>query len=300
VPGTVARGAQLSEDPYYLGYTPDANTAALPGSDSAVVRLVSAQDDPAPQEPKVEEPKAEEPAPQEPAPQEPAPQEPAPQPAEPPASEPASTETKPQTPAETPQPAEPVAEAKQDEAKPAEAKPAEVKSDVPVDTVKPADQPASAQEPAKAQPVNPAQPTTPAQPPVAAGQAAPQVPDRNYLQKLPEQLEANEELFALGRRKFEQVCSACHGFAGFGNGLVAKRAESIQASYWLQPTSVHDERILKQPIGQIYFTITNGKGKMAGYGSTLNVKERWAVALYVKALQRSQHAEESDLAGPAN
>lgn len=116
------------------------------------------------------------------------------------------------------------------------------------------------------------------------------VPDRNYLSKLPEQLEANDELFALGRNKFEQVCSACHGYSGYGNGLVSKRAEALQASYWLQPTSVHDERIQKQAIGQIYYTITNGKGKMAGYGSTLNVKERWAVALYVKALQKSQNA----------
>ncbi|MFO0940636.1 MAG: cytochrome c [Pirellulales bacterium] len=146
----------------------------------------------------------------------------------------------------------------------------------------------------------PAIPLIPAKPadqtPAASDAQAtpPATPDRNYLQKLPEQLEANEALFKLGRNKFEQVCSACHGFAGYGNGLVSKRAEAIQATFWLQPTSVHDERIQKQPIGQIYYTITNGKGKMAGYGSTLNVKERWAVALYVKSLQRSQNAQAAD------
>jgi mono/diheme cytochrome c family protein len=226
-----------------LGYTPDANTAAI-NTESPLIHLVSAQDDPAPQEPKVEQPKADEPKAEATKPEEASAQVPE----KPASTEAAATEAKPETPAATP--AAPVVAA--------------------------------------------------AQPPAASGQAAPQVPDRNYLQKLPEQIEANDELFALGRNKFEQVCSACHGFSGYGNGLVSKRAESLQASYWLQPTSVHDDRILQQPIGQIYFTITNGKGKMAGYGSTLNVKERWAVALYVKALQRSQHASESDLVGSGN
>ncbi len=243
VPGTVARGGFAPDDPYYLGYTPDANTAAI-NTESPLIHLVSAQDDPAPQEPKVEQPKADEPKADATKPEEASAQVPE----KPASTEAAATEAKPETPAATP--AAPVVAA--------------------------------------------------AQPPAASGQAAPQVPDRNYLQKLPEQIEANDELFALGRNKFEQVCSACHGFSGYGNGLVSKRAESLQASYWLQPTSVHDDRILQQPIGQIYFTITNGKGKMAGYGSTLNVKERWAVALYVKALQRSQHASESDLVGSGN
>jgi mono/diheme cytochrome c family protein len=87
----------------------------------------------------------------------------------------------------------------------------------------------------------------------------------------------------------------CHGYAGYGDGLVAQRAEALAATYWLQPTSVHDPRVQQQPIGQIYYTITNGKGKMGGYGSTLNVRERWAVALYAKALQRSQNAQSSDV-----
>lgn len=248
VPGTVARGAAPSYDPYYLGYSPEPSTADLPAAQSEVVRLVSAQDDPVPQESKADQP----PAPKGESPS-----------------------------AESPQPSIP-----------AEPKAGESKQN---DQPKPADQSA----PSSAQPAA-SQDAAPQPPASAGGPAAAQVPDRNYLQKLPEQLPANEELFALGRRKFEQVCSACHGFAGYGNGLVSKRAEALQASYWLQPTSVHDERILKQPIGQIYFTITNGKGKMAGYGSTLNVKERWAVALYVKALQRSQRAQESDLAQEGN
>ena len=282
VPGTVPRGGYAIDDPMYLGYTPDANTAMITPDSSSVVKLVSAQDGAA------QEPKPQEPAPttQEPTPPAQEPEKPAEKPAQEPTAEPAKQE-----PATT----EP---AKQEEPKPEPAKTEPAKTEV-------------AQEPAKPEPPKsvPATPITPApaaqvpatqapaaaaqQPPVAA--ATPAVPDRKYLEKLPEQFQANDEMFALGRKKFEQVCSACHGFAGYGNGLVSKRAEALQSSYWLQPTSVHDERLQKQPIGQVYYTITNGKGKMAGYGSTLNVKERWAVALYVKSLQRSQNAQATDL-----
>lgn len=129
----------------------------------------------------------------------------------------------------------------------------------------------------------------------AVGGATTAEPELNWLTTAPESLELDDKLFELGQNKFNQVCAVCHGYAGFGNGLVAKRAESLAATYWLQPTSVHDPRIQEQPIGRIYYTITNGKGKMGGYGSTLNVRERWAVAAYVKALQRSQNAKASDI-----
>jgi mono/diheme cytochrome c family protein len=125
--------------------------------------------------------------------------------------------------------------------------------------------------------------------------AAADAPLHDFVKKLPEQVEVTEAFMQLGQRKYEQVCAACHGFAGYGDGLVSKRAEALQSSYWLQPANFHGEQIVKQPIGQVYFTIANGKGKMAGYSSTLNVQERWAVAFYVKALQRSQNAVQTEL-----
>jgi mono/diheme cytochrome c family protein len=121
------------------------------------------------------------------------------------------------------------------------------------------------------------------------------VPDLKWLTTVPSSVALDDSLFELGEQKFNQICAVCHGYAGFGNGLVAKRAEALAATYWLQPTSVHDPRIQEQPVGQVYYTITNGKGKMGGYGSTLSVRERWAVAVYVKALQRSQNAKDSDV-----
>ncbi len=151
-------------------------------------------------------------------------------------------------------------------------------------------QPASAQDesegaedqPAAAQP-DAAQPDA-----MAAGE-----PNYAWLTELPE--EANEELFQLGKQEFEQNCAVCHGFGGYGDGLVSQRALNLNQGYWLQPTSLHDDRIQKQPVGRIYYTITNGKGKMGGYAASLKPKERWAVVLYVRALQRSQNAKAEDV-----
>jgi mono/diheme cytochrome c family protein len=53
--------------------------------------------------------------------------------------------------------------------------------------------------------------------------------------------------------------------------------------------------VVAQPIGQIFYTITNGKGKMAGYGASIEPRERWAIVLYIQALQRSQDARLEDV-----
>jgi mono/diheme cytochrome c family protein len=116
---------------------------------------------------------------------------------------------------------------------------------------------------------------------------------RAWITKFP--LPVDDKLYELGKQKFEQNCSVCHGYAGYGDGLVHQRAAALAQGYWLQPSSLHEERIQEQPVGQIYYTITNGKGKMGGYEASITPKERWAIVLYVRALQRSQNAKPSDV-----
>ena len=64
---------------------------------------------------------------------------------------------------------------------------------------------------------------------------------------------------------------------------------------WTRARNLHDPGWSEQPIGQIYNTITYGKNSMAGYGSQVSIKDRWAIAVYVKALQRSQNATMQDV-----
>ncbi len=160
----------------------------------------------------------------------------------------------------------------------------------------------SAQDPAAA--AAPADGAAPAaqQPPAAQAPAAqapaggaPAATEPNYAWLTEFPIEVTDELFALGKKKFETNCAVCHGFAGYGDGLVSQRATSLAQGYWLQPTSLHEERIQQQSVGRIYYTVANGKGKMAGYASSLTPKERWAVVLYVRSLQRSQNATIDDV-----
>jgi mono/diheme cytochrome c family protein len=134
-----------------------------------------------------------------------------------------------------------------------------------------------------------------AAPAVAAPAVAAPAPVLNlpWINTLP--IEANEENMKLGETKFQTYCSACHGYAGYGDGLVHKRAEALAQGYWIPPTSMHIDRVTSQPVGQIFHTITKGQGKMPAYAASMNAKERWAVVLYVKALQRSRNASDKDV-----
>ena len=88
-----------------------------------------------------------------------------------------------------------------------------------------------------------------------------------------------------------------------GDGPVNVRATELMdyadgppdGTTWTQARNLHDPGWSEQPIGQIYNTITNGKNSMAGYGSQVSLKDRWAIAVYVKALQRSQNATMQDV-----
>jgi mono/diheme cytochrome c family protein len=133
----------------------------------------------------------------------------------------------------------------------------------------------------------------PAGSPAAGTPAAGAAPVLPFLEKLP--IEANEANIKLGKTKYEIYCSACHGYSGYGDGLVSKRAASLAQDTWAPPSSLHLDRIQKQPVGQIFHTISKGQGKMASYASSITPQERWSIVLYVRALQRSRNANIDDV-----
>ncbi len=64
---------------------------------------------------------------------------------------------------------------------------------------------------------------------------------------------------------------------------------------WVTPKSIHDPEVRVQPIGQIYNTITNGVRTMSAYGPQIPTEDRWAIAAWVRVLQRSQFAKPDDV-----
>ncbi len=171
-------------------------------------------------------------------------------------------------------------DAKKEEAKKEESKPADAK---------PADSKASGSTDGKAA-------NAPAQAPTDGGGAAAGTGEAElpWVTEFPFN-SADEKMMALGKRKFTTNCAVCHGETGSGDGLVSQRALQLAQGFWVQPTSLHEPRVQTQPVGKIYHTITNGRGKMGAYGGVLSPKERWAIVLYVRALQLSRDAKLEDV-----
>lgn len=121
---------------------------------------------------------------------------------------------------------------------------------------------------------------------------------------LPDELTLDRRTLERGRERYNIYCGVCHGEAGYGDGIVHKRAMELMnnpaianGTSWVQPKNIHEPAIRAQPVGQIYNTITNGIRNMAGYKAQIPVDDRWAIAAYVKALQRSQDARPEDVGG---
>jgi hypothetical protein len=51
---------------------------------------------------------------------------------------------------------------------------------------------------------------------------------------------------------------------------------------------------IRMPNGQLFNTISNGYNTMQGYSAQIPTEDRWAIVMYVRALQRAQNATFED------
>jgi mono/diheme cytochrome c family protein len=125
---------------------------------------------------------------------------------------------------------------------------------------------------------------------------------REFFTTFPARLtEKMPELINRGRERYDVFCATCHGLVGDGMGMttirVQKRREELLGAYpdWKAPTSLHTPAVRGQPVGQLFNTITNGYDKMSAYAAQVPVEDRWAIVLYLRALQRSRNASVEDV-----
>lgn len=97
------------------------------------------------------------------------------------------------------------------------------------------------------------------------------------------------EILKTGLDRFNVYCTPCHDRTGGGQGIVNLRDPAFK------PANLMDDRIKGFTDGQIFYTITNGKGNMNGYRFQLAPAERWAVVYYVRALQRAHSGSLADV-----
>ena len=108
-------------------------------------------------------------------------------------------------------------------------------------------------------------------------------------------VEVDRGLLDRGQERYDIYCSPCHGLAGFGDGMVSKRADELMEGTWTPPSSFHTDLVRQRPDGHIYSTITHGIRNMPAYGPQIPVHDRWAIVAYVRALQRSQNTTVDDV-----
>ncbi len=110
--------------------------------------------------------------------------------------------------------------------------------------------------------------------------------DGSYANDLP--FPFTPEVISRGETRYNSFCLPCHGMLGDGNGVIAQRGPMVV------PT-LHQDRLREAPLGYYVDVITNGFGRMFSYGARVPVEDRWAIAVYVRALQLSQNATLEDV-----
>lgn len=96
-----------------------------------------------------------------------------------------------------------------------------------------------------------------------------------------ETMDFGDAMVERGQERYNIYCTPCHSASGDGQGIVIQRG-------MVMPPSFHEDRILAMTLGQVYNTITYGIRNMKGYQSQIPVKDRWAIATYLRALQLSR------------
>ena len=120
--------------------------------------------------------------------------------------------------------------------------------------------------------------------PMVNGQSA----DGAWVRGFPAGLSVDSRMIERGHERYAIYCLPCHGAVGDGNGITKQYGMGATPTY-------HDPRLRDMAEGEIFNTITHGKGNMLSYADKILPEDRWAVILYVRALQRAQTGTSADV-----
>ncbi|MBK7579203.1 MAG: DUF3341 domain-containing protein [Myxococcales bacterium] len=119
--------------------------------------------------------------------------------------------------------------------------------------------------------------------------------DGQFTRTFPQNFKLDDAAMARGKQRFEIFCAPCHGQSGNGDGMVAQRANTLAEGTWVPPTNLGLEYLRLMPVGQLFDSITHGVRNMPPYASQIAPQDRWAVILYLRALQKSKGAPVTEL-----
>ncbi len=134
-----------------------------------------------------------------------------------------------------------------------------------------------------AKPQESAAPAGPGSVPIAGGETLPAPTTEDGMRDakeaaaaIPNPVPATAESLERGAYFYAINCFVCHGKQGRGDGPVGEKFVSKS------PVDLHEDYTQDQADGQLFFTLTRGRGVMPFYRDALSVEERWHVINYVK------------------
>ena len=98
----------------------------------------------------------------------------------------------------------------------------------------------------------------------------------------------NATVLARGQQSYNIYCTPCHSRVGNGAGMIVQRGYARAGNF-------HTARLETAPLGHFFNVISNGYGAMPDYSAQLTPENRWAVVAYIRALQLSQRASQTDV-----
>lgn len=101
----------------------------------------------------------------------------------------------------------------------------------------------------------------------------------------------DEALAHRGQQRFDIYCAPCHDRTGSGHGMVVQRGFPPP----IDLTGAASDRARGLTDQQLFDTITHGARNMPSYAAQVPPRDRWAIVVWLRVLQRSQHATLDDV-----
>lgn len=86
-----------------------------------------------------------------------------------------------------------------------------------------------------------------------------------------------------GQKLYSIHCINCHGKAGDGQGNLIVTEDGKDGPYPAVPPN-YKTKLPQLKDGNIFYSVSYGKGMMGGYGYSLSVTERWQIIHYIKSI----------------
>lgn len=129
--------------------------------------------------------------------------------------------------------------------------------------------------------------------------------DGKYLATIPARVVVDKKLLERGEQRYNIYCSVCHGYDGYGKGMVGAQWQGVVANF--HDAKFTDPAQVQSNDGYIFHIIRNGLPaddpkqpmRMPSYGYSVNESDAWAIVAYVRTLQAQQAGTVADLAPAA-